>query len=232
MTGAGRGIGRAIALALAKEGAKLALVSRTQAQLDAVCEEVRSAGAGGALVAACDLAESEQVDQLVKAVLTETGGRMDILVNNAGILREGHALEGEPDDWEQMFAVNVHAPMRLTRELAPRMVARHEGTIINIGSISGLEPMTRGGAYAATKWALRGWSLSCYERLRHDNIKVCLINPAFVNTELVNKRSGVIPERMLDAEDIAQAAMLAVTTSAACCPQEITLRLTRTALAE
>ncbi len=231
VTGAGRGIGRAIALALAAEGAKLALVARTREQLDAVCDECQAAGAAGALVVTADLADGEQVDKLIKAILTNTGGRIDVLVNNAGIHRPGNALDGEPEDWETMFAVNVHAPMRMTREIAPRMVSQREGTIINIGSISGVEPMRTGSAYAASKWALRGWSLSCYERLRHDNIKVCLINPPFVRTAMTEGISGVIPERMLTPEDVAEAAMLAVRTSAMCCPQEITLRLTRTAYA-
>jgi len=231
ITGAGRGIGRAVALALAAEGAKVALVARTRDQLDDVCAECEAAGSGGALVVTADLSDGQQVDQLIKAILTNTGGRIDILVNNAGIMKPGNALDGEPDDWETMFAVNVHARMRLSRELAPQMVSRRAGTIINIGSVSGLEPMKTGSAYAATKWALRGWSLSCYERLRHDNIKVCLINPAFVNTLMVSRISGVIPENMLKPQDVADAAMLAITTSGACCPQEITLRLTRSAYA-
>lgn len=230
VTGAGRGIGRAIALALAKEGARLALVARTQAQLDKVADEARAEGSPYVLVAAADLADSEQVDQVLKAVLSETGKKLSVLVNNAGIMSPGNAVEGEPADWERMFAVNVHAPMRLTREIAPYMVAARGGTIINIGSVAGVEAMSGSGAYAATKFALRGWSLSCYEKLRRDNIKVCLINPAFVHTQLVARISGVIPEHMLSTDDIAEAAMLAIRTSAACCPQEITLRLTRSAL--
>ncbi len=84
-----------------------------------------------------------------------------------------------------MFALNVHAPMRLTRRLAPVMQQRTSGVIINMGSIAAVEPMTSSCAYAATKYALRGWSLSCYQALRHHNIKVMLINPAFVNTPMV-----------------------------------------------
>lgn len=230
VTGAGRGIGRALAIKMAGEGAKMVLVARTRSELDGVADECQTVGSRRALTIPADLSDPVEVTQVAKAALQNTGG-IHVLINNAGIHRPGNVLEGEPDDWDEMFAVNVSAPIHLTRELAPTMVKNKAGTIINIGSVAGLEPMTQGGAYAASKWALRGWSLSSYERLRHDGIKVMLINPGFVATDMTQGISGVIPERMLQTADVAEAAMLAIRTSPACCPQEITLRLTRSAYA-
>lgn len=228
VTGAGRGIGRAIALALAGEGAHLALVARSKAQIENVADQCLTAGASGAVTVSADLSEAAQVEQMSKSVLSHAG-HVEVLVNNAGRMVSGNAVDGNADEWERMFALNVHCPMRLTRLIAPGMVARQSGTIINVGSVSGVEPMKQGGAYAATKWALRGWSLSCYERLRNENVKVMLINPAFVRTSMTERIPGVLAERMLTPDDVAEAALLALQTSSMCCPQEITLRLTRSA---
>jgi short-subunit dehydrogenase len=128
-----------------------------------------------------------------------------------------------------MLSLNLSAPMRLTRRFAPGMLERERGITINIGSIAAIEGMTQSGAYAATKHGLRGWSLSSYAALRERGIKVVLINPAFVDTELMRDMKGVDFSRTLRPEDVAEAALLAVTTSPACCPQEIVLRLTRPA---
>lgn len=225
VTGAGRGIGRAIALALGAEGAELALAARTTEQLEATADEARRAGASAVSVHSIDLADAEAVDHLCSDLVARGG--VDIVVNNAGIGTHGEALAGDPDEWERLMQVNVLAPMRLTRRLAPAMAQRERGTIVNIGSIAAIEGMTRSGAYAASKHALRGWSLSCYQQLRTYGIKVTLINPAFVDTPLTAGVQGAKRERMLQPEDIAEAAMLAIRTSPSCCPEEITLRLTK-----
>jgi len=124
------------------------------------------------------------------------------------------------------MAINVLAPMRLIRRLAPGMIERKSGTIVNIGSVAAIEPMKSSGAYAASKHALRGFSLSTYDRLREHGIKTVLINPAFVHTPMIAGVPGIRTERLLTPEDVAAAAMLAVDTSPMCCPTEITLRLT------
>lgn len=225
MTGAGRGIGRAISLALASEGAELALAARTTEQLEAAAKEAREAGAPAVSVHSIDLADKAAVE----ALCTDLGGRggIDVLVNNAGIGVQGEALAGDPDGWERLLQVNVLAPMRLTRRLAPAMAERERGTIVNIGSIAAIEGMNRSGAYAASKHALRGWSLSCYQQLRGYGIKVTLINPAFVDTSMTAGVQEAKRERMLQPRDVADAAMLAIRTSPSCCPEEITLRLTK-----
>eukprot|EP00048_Salpingoeca_helianthica_P017549 m.237808 g.237808 ORF g.237808 m.237808 type:complete len:245 (-) comp21401_c0_seq1:57-791(-) len=230
VTGAGRGIGKAIALDLAKEGASVFLVARTTEQLEQARQVCLAAGAPAAIAYPCDLSSMPAVSKLAEDALSASSGCIHVLVNNAGIGAAGHALEGNPDEWDTMLNVNLHAPMRLTRLLAPAMVMAGHGVIINMGSIAAIESMKSSNAYAATKFGLRGWSLSNYEALRHKNIKVCLINPAFVNTDLVDS-PNVIRERMLSPADVSAAAMLAIRTSSACVPAEITLRLTLSAYA-
>jgi 3-oxoacyl-[acyl-carrier protein] reductase len=228
ITGAGRGIGRAVAIALAREKLGVVLVARTASELEQVAVACRQAGAPSADVRAVDLADGKALDALA-AWAIETHGAIDVLVNNAGIFAAGSALDGDPDAWANLLAVNTLAPMRLMRRLAPAMVERERGTIVNIGSIAAIEGMKGPGAYAASKHGLRGFTLSSYERLREHGIKVVLVNPAYVNTPMVAGAPGVRLDRLLSPEDVASAVMLAVTTSAACCPSEITLRLTRRA---
>jgi short-subunit dehydrogenase len=228
VTGAGRGIGRAIAIALARLGHDVVLAARTKSELERTAGECREAGAARADVKPIDLTDAAAIDALATSVL-ETYGAIDVLVNDAGAFSTGNAVDGDPDAWTSLFAVNVLAPMRLTRRLAPRMVERERGTIVNVGSIAAIESMKGPGAYAASKHALRGFSLSSYERLREHGVKVVLVNPAYVNTPMVAGVPGVRLDRLLSPDDVAAAAMLAVTTSAACCPSEITLRLTRRA---
>ncbi len=229
VTGAGRGIGRAIAVALSGQGYSLALVARSNEQLLETATACTNAGAPKTAVFATDLTVSAKVEALVERLHGECGP-IDVLVNNAGMMVEGNADDGEPDQWERMLALNALTPMRLTRRLAPGMIEREHGTIINLGSVAAFEGMKGAGAYAASKFALRGWSLSCYQRLRLYGIKVMLINPAFVNTDLVSHIPGVVQQHMLQPEDIAQAALFAITSSPACCPEELTLRLTRSAM--
>lgn len=226
VTGASRGIGRAIARALAREGATLELVARSEAALAETAALCVKDGAPAANTHAADLSDGASIDALCE-VLLATHGCVDVLVNNAGVFASGHALDGDPDDWERAMQLNVAAPMRLTRRLAPAMHAAERGLILNLGSIAAIEGMTDVGVYAATKHALRGWSRSCYQKLRHSGIKVVLLNPAFVDTDMTAFATTAKRERMLSADDIAEAAMLAVRTSPACCPDEITLRLTK-----
>jgi short-subunit dehydrogenase len=225
VTGASRGIGRAIARALAGEGARLVLVSRGADDLEQTASLCRADGADAVSVRRLDLADSRAVEDLCKELLDQDG--VDVLVNNAGAFVDGTALAGDPGEWEGGLRLNVLAPMHLTRRLAPAMVERERGTIINLGSVAAIEGMEAAGAYATTKHALRGWSLSCYQALRKHGIKVVLINPGFVDTDMTAGVEGADRSRMLAPEDVAEAAMLAVRTRPACCPEEITLRLTK-----
>eukprot|EP00919_Chromeraceae_sp_WS-2016_P012225 GHVR01028599.1.p2 GENE.GHVR01028599.1~~GHVR01028599.1.p2 ORF type:complete len:169 (-),score=32.87 GHVR01028599.1:75-581(-) len=153
---------------------------------------------------------------------------VDILVNNAGIFTPGSPLEGDPQGWENMFSVNVHAPMQLMRLLCPLMETRGGGAVINVGSIAGVESMQgMAASYAASKHALRGWHISSYTSLRHKNIKCCLINPGFVNTSLIDPliTSNMNRDRMIQPKDLAEYVEWILKSSPGCVPEEITIRL-------
>ncbi|CAD7699351.1 unnamed protein product [Ostreobium quekettii] len=224
VTGGGRGIGRSIALALAKESASLALTSRSVEQLESVAVECKAAGAPAVEVYPADLSDSKAVDGLAAALLAKHGC-VSVLVNNAGMITNGMTpLEGDPDEWEKMMVADLTSPMRLTRLLSPAMVERKDGAILNISSVLGLEPHWSTAAYCAAKFGLRGWSLSCHDTLRRSNVKVVCINPGFVDTSLPGGMPGTVPEEMIRAEDIAEACLLALKTSSKCVQTDITLR--------
>lgn len=162
ITGASSGIGPAIAKRYAEAGATLVLCARRESALADLAAECSTSFNAQCYVHSVDLTSAKEADAFADAVLQDHG-RCDVLVNNAGMGAHGTPLDGNPDEWETMFALNVHAPMRLTRRFAPIMQQRGGGTIVNIGSIAAVEPMTSSCAYAATKYAMRGWSLSCYQ---------------------------------------------------------------------
>eukprot|EP01064_Diplonema_japonicum_P036844 TRINITY_DN844_c0_g1_i3.p1 TRINITY_DN844_c0_g1~~TRINITY_DN844_c0_g1_i3.p1 ORF type:complete len:248 (+),score=91.92 TRINITY_DN844_c0_g1_i3:23-745(+) len=227
ITGASRGIGKAIAEVYAKQGANVILVGSKLSTL----QEVEKCISGVEVVCKeCDLSVSEKVDELVKEV-TASGG-VDILVNNAGVKINGSATEGDPAEWEKMMAINVNAPMKLTRTLSEKMVNQKWGAVITIGSVSGMEPMSGdAAAYATSKHAIVGWSRSIYTSLRHHNVKVMIVNPGFVNTNMVSG-PNVLGERMIQPGDIADVCMLPFSLSSGCVPEEITLRLALTPFVE
>jgi NAD(P)-dependent dehydrogenase (short-subunit alcohol dehydrogenase family) len=198
------------------------------------------APAAGVKLFQVDLSGPLGVDALANFVMQECGG-CDVLVNNSGTISKGNATEGTPDEWDKMIYLNLNGVMRLTRLLVPAMAERKRGAVINMGSIAAIEGMSGpSAAYAAAKHGLRGWNHSIYQTLRHDNIKaprirelvlprvyeVVLINPAFVNTGLVNHNPNLIPERMIQPEDVAEVCMLPFRMSSGCVPSEVTLRLT------
>uniref|UniRef100_A0A061SD48 3-oxoacyl-[acyl-carrier-protein] reductase n=1 Tax=Tetraselmis sp. GSL018 TaxID=582737 RepID=A0A061SD48_9CHLO len=210
ITGAGRGIGRAIAVSLAAEGCKLALIARSKDQLEQTAAECRQNGCPKTLVLATDLSKPSEVDRVCDTVLAECG-RVEILVNNAGFVCEGNPLSGNPDEWETMLQVCLHAPMRITRRLTPAMAEGMSGYVINIGSVAAIEPMSAGaGAYAAAKHGLRGWSLSSYLTL-------------VTSREAIKDK--VLPDRMIQPSDIADAVKFVLHSTKGCVPEEINLRL-------
>eukprot|EP00928_Gymnodinium_smaydae_P050592 TRINITY_DN34149_c0_g1_i1.p1 TRINITY_DN34149_c0_g1~~TRINITY_DN34149_c0_g1_i1.p1 ORF type:complete len:244 (-),score=44.54 TRINITY_DN34149_c0_g1_i1:71-802(-) len=230
ITGAGKGIGRAIALAYAKEQATLVLAARTESDLTSLASECAAhLPADKIKLFPVDLSNVAGVDKLADYVLQDCNG-CDVLVNNAGCMSEGNAVQGDPDQWDKMMYLNLNGVMRLTRRLTPMMVERKWGTVINMCSIAGIEGMSgTSAAYAASKHGLRGWSNSIYQGLRHENIKVVLINPAFVATPLVEKSKfadNVLFDRMIQPEDVAEVCLLPFRVSAGCVPAEVTLRLT------
>lgn len=224
ITGASRGIGRAIAESFAAENPDMILVGRNAEKLEETAALCKEQGAVSVRCVGLDLYDTAAVERF--CVEQVQGGGVDVLINNAGGFEQGHALEGNPDDWNRAMQLNLLVPMRMTRHFAPLMKDREWGLIVNMGSVAAIEGMNGVGVYAATKHGLRGWSLSCYQQLREYGIKVVLINPAFVNTDMTSFVDGD-HQLMIQPEDVAAAAKLAIDTSPACCPEEITLRMTR-----
>ncbi|MBX0356104.1 3-ketoacyl-ACP reductase [Halobacillus sp. Nhm2S1] len=204
VTGAGRGIGRATALQLAKEGVHLGLIARTKSRLEEVAEEARSYGVEAA-VASADIADIDQVEQAVQQIKEELG-EADILINNAGIGVYGKFLELEPDEWKRTFEVNVYGTYHVTRAVLPMMKEKNQGDIINISSSSGLKGTAGSTAYSGSKFALQGMMEALMQEVRRDNIRVFTLNPSLVATELAlgEDMEGQDKEKYMQPEDLAE----------------------------
>jgi 2-deoxy-D-gluconate 3-dehydrogenase len=166
VTGAGRGIGRAVAEALARQGAAVALAARTRGEIAAVAEAIRNAG-GRALAVPTDVTQDARVDALVDTTLGELG-RVDILVTAAGVAAFGPVSGAKSADWDPMLAVNLRAVMICCRAVLPAMIRQRGGTIVNIGSVAAARPIPGAAAYTATKAGVVAWSRVLAEELRAD----------------------------------------------------------------
>ncbi|MBI2367038.1 MAG: SDR family oxidoreductase [Deltaproteobacteria bacterium] len=225
VTGAGRGIGKAISLMLAQSGCRLILAARTREQLEEVHREIRGRG-GEALIVPTDLTRDEEIQRLIDTA--QTWGAIDILINNAGWGKRAPVVKGNIDDWDRTFHVNLRAPMILAKQFLPNMIAKGDGAVINIGSVSGKTGEANGAAYAASKFGLIGFTQSLYEEVREYGIKVAVILPGYVNTPLIPPNRQINRSKMIQADDIAQAVHYVLTSPATCCPVEITVRPQRT----
>jgi short-subunit dehydrogenase len=182
VTGAASGIGRALALALAKEGADLYLVDRDAAELAGTARAAERFGVSVA-TRVCDLAQSAQISATVKSVLSDWG-RLNILVNNAGIAYYGPTHDMTAAQWEAIIAVNLLAPIQLVRELMPTLLAQDEAHVVNVCSVFGLVPLRKGAAYQTSKFALVGLSAALRAEYGRD-IGVTALCPGFVRTPLL-----------------------------------------------
>jgi 3-oxoacyl-[acyl-carrier protein] reductase len=222
VTGAGRGIGRAIAVSLAKARCRVILVARTVEQLREVEQEIRRSG-GIATIVPTDLTRDEQIANLV-AESERAYGSVDILINNAGWGKRAPVVNARLADWDQTFRLNLRAPMILAQRLVPAMIEKGEGAVINIGSVSGKTGEANGAAYAASKFGLIGFTQSLYEEVRESGIKVAVILPGFVDTPLIPPNRHLDRSKMIQAEDVAQSVYYILTSPVTCCPVEITIR--------
>lgn len=204
ITGAGKGIGKAIALALAKEGVNVILVARTQEEIDSVAAKVRSLRVK-ALAITADVADINSVNAAVEKALAEFG-TIDILINNAGIAAFGKFLELEPTDWERIIQVNLMGTYYVTRAVLPKMIERHTGDIINISSTAGLSGNALTSAYSASKFAVLGLTESLMQEVRKHNIRVTALTPSTVATDMAKelKLTDGNPETVMQAEDMAE----------------------------
>jgi NAD(P)-dependent dehydrogenase (short-subunit alcohol dehydrogenase family) len=191
VTGAASGIGRAIATALAGEGADLFLVDIDEANLHGTADEVRRLGAE-AVASICDLSDPAQISAMVSKLLS-AWGRLDILVNNAGVAYYGHTLGMSQEQWTRVLAINLLAPIQLTRELLPTLLRAQEPHIVNICSILGLVTWRRTTAYQTSKHGLVGFTegLRCEYGAR---IGVSAICPGMVTTPMIERLGEVPPQ--------------------------------------
>jgi 3-oxoacyl-[acyl-carrier protein] reductase len=225
VTGAGRGIGAAIACRIASLGAVVVLCGRTRAPLDSRAEAISKAG-GRAEALECDVMDLRSVEAAA-AHVDKTLGRLDILVNNAGVGGFGGPLHQlPPDSWEQVLNTNLRGVYYCIRAFAPLMIRARAGHIINISSLAGKNALPNGAAYAASKWGLNGLSYSVAEELRVHNIRVSVVCPGSVDTEL-SPHTGKDPAKMLRPEDVAHTVAMLVTQAPQSFVSEILLRPTQ-----
>ncbi|UBV44290.1 SDR family NAD(P)-dependent oxidoreductase (plasmid) [Deinococcus taeanensis] len=219
VTGASSGIGEATARALALEGAAVALVARRADRLEQLAADIRAQG-GQAHVCALDLAQPGQA-QVAAQQTAAALGRLDILVNNAGLMLLGPVTGADLSDWERMLDLNVRALMTLTHAALAIMTPQRSGHIVNVSSVSGRGASPTSAGYSATKWAVGGFSEGLRQEVRLSGIRVTVIEPGVVATELTGHithtqtretyESRVSTMTPLEAEDIAAAVVYAVT---------------------
>lgn len=225
VTGAGRGIGAAVARKLARLGATLVLCGRTQTTLDATARAIIEAG-GKTEVIPCDVTVLHQLEYAAARV-DSTFKRLDILVNNAGIGGFRDPLHNlPPEEWDRILNTNLRGVYYAIRVFAPLMIRAYAGHIINVSSLAGKNALPNGAAYAASKWGLNGLTYSVAEELRGHNIRVSVVCPGSVDTEL-SPHAGKDPGKMLQPDDVAHAVAMLVTQAPQSFVSEILLRPTQ-----
>jgi NADP-dependent 3-hydroxy acid dehydrogenase YdfG len=234
VTGASSGIGEATAIALAAEGAMVAIAARRQDRLDTLAKRIADSG-GQALPITADVSDEAQVREMV-AKTQAAYGRVDILVNNAGVMLLGPIAEADTEDWRRMVNLNVLGLMYATHAVLPLMQAQAGGHIVNVSSVAGRVANPRTAVYNATKWAVGAFSEALRKEVYQDNIRVTLIEPGLVNTELPQHITNTASRertlsfyasvKILESEDIANAIAYAVTQPAHVNVNEILIRPT------
>ena len=204
VTGAGKGIGKAVSLALAAEGVNLALIARTEKDLQAVADAAREMGVTVAYAIA-DVADLSSVNDAIAGLQTELGS-IDILINNAGVGKFGKFLELSPEEWEYIVKVNLFGAYYVVRAVLPSMLERQTGDIVNISSSAGQRGAPLTSAYSASKFGLIGMSESLMLEVRKSNIRVFTLTPSTIATDMaINlKLTDGNPENVMQAEDFAE----------------------------
>ena len=209
ITGAGRGIGRSIAFAFAREGAKIAVTGRTKESRERIAQEIVNQG-GQAKAFALDVTVDDQVSEAVSQVLS-VWGRIDILVNNAGVIIHNTPVWAtKVEQWDSMMGVNLRGMFLCCHAIIPHMLKGGKGVIINIGSSSGRMADDEYGPYAASKWGVVGYTASLGRSLR-PAIQVNGINPGWVDTDMSRGSNAAGDPAWSTPEEIAQTALFLAT---------------------
>lgn len=211
ITGAGRGIGRAIALAFAREGAALVLTARSEGELEAVAEEAAEASEAKAIVHPADVTSEREVDELFARAASELG-RLDLLVNNAGAFDGGPLDQLSVEAWDRVLNTNLRAPFLCTRAALRMMKPARSGRIINIGSIAAQRSRVSSAAYTASKHGLWGLTQATALEGREYGVTCGALHPGNVAVER-RQASGKLEddEPMMSPEDVARVALLMAT---------------------
>jgi len=222
VTGAGRGIGHAVASALAREDAAVVLAARNRQQLAATAAAIRDGG-GTALAIPTDVTQDAAVEAMVEQAMAELG-RVDVLVTAAGVASFGPVAGTKPADWDGMLAVNLRGVMVTCRAVLPIMMRQRRGTIINVASVAAQRAIPGAAVYTATKAGVVGFSRVLAEELRAEGVRVGVLVPGAVDTPLWD----TIPNspdrsRMLRPEDVARAAVLMASLPPGASLEELTL---------
>jgi NAD(P)-dependent dehydrogenase (short-subunit alcohol dehydrogenase family) len=222
VTGAGRGIGRAVAAAFAREGALVVLAARSTRELASVQRDIEAAG-GRALAVPTDVRQEPAVAALVSRALAESG-RIDCLVTAAGLAAFGPVADAKTEDWDQLMAVNLRGAFLCCRAVLPAMTAQGRGTIINIGSVVTSRTLPGSGAYTAAKYGLLGFSRVLAEEMRTQGVRVGVLSAGATDTPLWDAVPQP-PDRalMLKPALIAEAALLMAALPPGAALEELTL---------
>jgi 3-oxoacyl-[acyl-carrier protein] reductase len=204
ITGAGRGIGRAIAIALAKEGVNLGLIGLNMSNLEKLTEELTPYDVNIS-AATANVADLEEVQHAVEHIKSDLGS-IDIVINNAGTAKFGGFLDLTPEEWENIIRVNLLGVYHVTRAVLPEMIERKSGDIVNISSTAGQKGAPVTSAYSASKFAVLGLTESLMLEVRKHNIRVTALTPSTVVTDLANENNLISgnAERVMHPEDLAE----------------------------
>jgi 3-oxoacyl-[acyl-carrier protein] reductase len=200
VTGAGRGVGRAVAVALARRGFHLALLGRPSSLHAEAASEVEAAGGPKPLQVFADFRDASALEHAAARVVAELGAPL-VVVHNAGLVVRARVEETSVADWDEQLGVNLRAPFVLTRALLPSMRAAGHGRFVFIGSISGTLGSPGAGAYAASKWGLTGFCKSLAEELKDTGLMACAVLPGSIDTDML--KGSPYPARMT-AQDVAK----------------------------
>ena len=224
ITGASRGLGKAVALRLAKEKAKLALIARTEKDLKAVKKEIESLGSYCEYFL-CDVSDEKQVKKAFENIV-KNFKKIDVLINNAGIWYQGPTMDHTCQKVKQLFEVNVIGMIYCSREVIPIMKIESGGQILNVISGAGLHPSGEWGVYTGTKYAERGFTDSLKEELKGTGIKVMSFYPSGMDTNLFidagfNKKSE---PWMMKVEDVVEVILFMLTRPSDVVIEDLSLR--------
>lgn len=236
VTGASSGIGEATAKALAREGYAVALAARREERINELCDAI-SSGGGKALAVPTDVADADSARALIETARSELG-RVDVLVNNAGVMLLGPVMGAEIEHWQRMVNVNVLGLMYCTHAALPVMAEQNCGHIVNVSSVAGRVARFGAAVYNATKFGVVAFSEALRQEALHANIRVTIIEPGYVDTELQahNEHPMVVEAieknkqeigKVLESEDIANAIVYAVNQPEHVSINEVLIRPTK-----